>query len=505
MGIRISGMASGMDTEKIIKDLMKAQREPVNRLQRNKYSTEWKQDAYRDMNSILADLQNTMKSLRMSGSFNKKVASSENDNIASAKVVGKPSLSSYTVEVTSLAKAGTPPTAEFNTAVTDSKTAIGGSDFSFTIRKDTDGSGTIDSSDAAGVTISVAGADDSLETVVNRINSANAGVKASVFNNKLVLTSEDGKTFNVQASDSNNLNIDTSVKNSTVGTTGDTAKFKINGVEYTSATNTFSFDGIEFTLKQANVGAPVVVNTKTDEDSVYNMVKDFVDKYNAVIETINKKISEPKYKGYQPLLDEEKESLPEKTAEKMESMAKSGVLLRDPILASGLNELRRAVSTPLQVAGVNNSFDTFSEIGIGGAPSGKNAYLENGKLYIDETKLRESIRNNGDDVLKLFTNYSDEKTDLGKKYNESGVAERLYNQLNQIIDKITKEAGAAGTIADDSVLSKKIQQTDEEIDRWEDRLKMIEDRYYKQFTAMEQAMSKAQSQGSWFAQMLGQS
>ncbi|KZE48556.1 flagellar hook protein [Brevibacillus parabrevis] len=504
MGIRISGMASGMDTEKMIKDLMKAQREPVNRLQRNKYSTEWKRDAYRDMNSILAELQNTVKGLRMASSFNKKIAASENDSIASAKVVGKPSLSSYTVEVTSLAKAGTPPTAEFNTSVTDPKVAVGGSDFTFTISKDTNGDGSINGSDATGVTISVAGANDSLEAIVNKINSANAGVKASIFNNKLVMTSEDGKTFQVQASASNNLDIDTAIKTSTAGTAGEEAKFKINGVEYTSPTNTISFDGMEITLKQASAGGQVVVSTKTDEESVYNMVKDFVDKYNAIIETINKKISEPKKKGYQPLLDEEKEALPEKTAEKLEAMAKSGILLRDPILSNGLTELRRAISTPLQVTGINKAFDTLSEIGITGAPSGKNAYLENGRLYLDETKLREAIRNNGDDVLKLFTNYSDEKNDLGKKYNESGVAERLYSQLSQIMDKITKEAGAAGTIADTSALSKKIQQTDDDISRWEDRLKIIEDRYWKQFSAMEKAMSKAQSQGSWFAQMLGQ-
>ncbi|MED1722401.1 flagellar filament capping protein FliD [Brevibacillus parabrevis] len=501
MGIRISGMASGMDTEKMIKDLMKAQREPVNRLQRSKYSVEWKRDAYREMNSLLVDLQNSMKNLRLSSSFNKKTATSENESIVSAKVVGKPNLSSYTVEVISLAKAGSPPSAEFNTGITDIKSPIGGSDFTITIGKDSNGDGTIDSGDAA-IPIPLS-ATDTMEGVINKINSAKAGVKASFFNNKLVLTSEDGKQFEVKASGSNNLNMG-SVNQSTAGNTVTPATFKINGVEYSSATNSISFDGIDITLKQSNSGAPVVISTKTDEDAVFEMIKGFVDKYNAVIETINKKISEPKYKGYQPLLDEEKEALPEKTAEKMENMARSGLLLRDPILTSGLNELRRAISTPLKGASVNTSFDTLSEIGIGGAPSGKYAYQENGKLYINESKLRESIRNNGEDVLKLFTNYSDETVDLKKKYNESGVAERLFGQLKNVMDKITAEAGSAGSIYDDSSLSKKIKQTDEEIDRWEDRLKLIEDRYWKQFTAMEQAMSKAQSQGSWFAQMLGQ-
>ncbi|MGG4497729.1 flagellar filament capping protein FliD [Brevibacillus reuszeri] len=494
MGIRLSGMASGMDTEKMIKDLMKAQREPVNRLQRSKYSVEWKRDAYRDMNTLFADLQTTMKNLRMSSTFNKKTAISDNDSIASAKVVGNPTLSSYSVEVVSLAKASTPARAEFQTSVTNSKDAIGGPDFTITIKKDTNGDGTMEE-----VPLTFAGATDSIESIVNKINSSKSGVKASFFDKKLVITSEDGKEFDIVTT-TNNLNLDTN-KIYTAGTTGDPARFKINGVEYTSSTNSFSFDGIDFTLKQSNLNSPITVGTKTDEDAIFNTVKDFVDKYNAVIETINKKISETKYKGYQPLLDEEKEALSEKTAEKMETMARSGILLRDPILTNGLYELRRALSTSVQVD--TNKSLSLSQMGIGGPPSGKNAYQENGKLYINETKLRESIRNNGDDVLKLFTNYSNASTNA-EKYNASGVAERLFGQLNKIMDKVTKEAGSVGSGYDDSSLGKKLKQTNDDIERWEDRLKIIEDRYWKQFTAMEKAMSKAQSQGSWFAQMLGQ-
>ncbi|MCE0453099.1 flagellar filament capping protein FliD [Brevibacillus sp. AF8] len=490
MGIRLSGMASGMDTEKIIKDLMKAQREPVNRLQRTKYSTEWKRDAYREMNTVFADFQNSVKNLRLSSSFNKKVATSENDSIASVKVVGQTSLSSYTIEIENPAVVGKPATAAFTSTLPDTKTAIG-STFDLTLKKD---------SSAASTVVKIEDK-DTIETIIGKINNSNSGVKATYFNNQFVLSSDDGSNFTVQAPAGNSLGLKDATATKTDGTP---ASFKINGVSYTSDKNTITFDGMEISLKQANKNAPITINTKSDEDTIYNMVKDFVDKYNAVLETVNKKISEPKYKGYQPLLDEEKEALPEKTAEKMDLMAKSGILLRDPILSSALSELRRATSTPLQIDGVNKAFDTLSEIGIGGPPSGKNAYQENGKLFINETKLREAIRNNGEDVMKLFTSFSNEKNDLGKKYNESGVAERLYGQLSEVMDKIKIEAGSSGSIYDDSYLSKKIEQTNKDIDRWEDRLKMIENRYWKQFSSMEKAMSKSQSQGSWFAQMLGQ-
>jgi flagellar hook-associated protein 2 len=167
--------------------------------------------------------------------------------------------------------------------------------------------------------------------------------------------------------------------------------------------------------------------------------------------------------------------------------------------------MRRAISTALGGSGVNAAFDTLAEIGITGPPNGKYAYQENGKLYIDESKLRSAIRNNGADVQKLFTNFSS-SSDPATKYKESGVAERLYSELTKVIDKVTSEAGSTTSTStyDDSYLGRRIKETDDAIDRWEDRLKDIEDRYYKQFANMETLMSKAQSQSSWFAQMLGQ-
>jgi len=499
MGIRISGLASGMDTEKIVKDLMRAQREPVNRLHRQKSLDEWKRDAYRDINTLLAELQTTVNSIRYESSFNKKVASSENDAIVSAKATGTPKSSSYAIEVTQLAKAEMPAAVSLavDSSITSSTQAIG-SAFDFTIE---------------GQTINVTAA-DTIDSVIQKIGGAGAGVQAQFIDNKLVIKSVSGNdlggdnkfSVEVTSGDGSKLGMGTlsTVTNSSTRTAGQSANVTINGVEQTTTSNTLKYDGMEFTLKQTNIGSPLLVSTKTDEDTIYNSIKAFVDKYNASIDVINKKISEPKYKGYQPLLDEEKEALDDKTVEKMENMAKSGTLLRNPILTSVLHEMRRSISAPLTGTGVNTSFDTLSEIGIGGPPSGKYSYLENGKLYIDETKLRNAISDNGAEVIKLFTSFSS-SADAATKYNESGVAERLVDNLSKAIKDITTEAGSATTVYDDSYLSRKISKTDDEIDNWEDRLKVIEDRYYKQFTAMEQAMSKSQSQGSWFAQMLGKS
>ncbi|EMT52248.1 MULTISPECIES: flagellar filament capping protein FliD [Brevibacillus] len=508
--IRFTGMASGLDTEKMIKDLMKAQREPVNRLIRKKQTDEWKRDTYREMNKLLDELRKSVEAVRYSSNFKKKVAFSENDGLVSTKISGIPQFATYSVNVEKLAKAESPAGVSIELDnVVDKGQALGAK-----------GTLTINGVDIA---IDV---NDSITSINEKLaaqsTDKHALIEASFVNGSLVFTSKSGAELTgVDPSDSSKDNKFFSVNftadpdgtsgklkisgsvDSSLRTDGEKGIVYINGVRMETATNTVSFDGIDFTIKGTNGGSPVIVNTKTDEDAIFNQIKGFVDKYNEVIEKINAKISEPKYRSYKPLLDEEKEELPEKTAEKLEAMAKSGILLRDPILKSGLDQMRYAISAPLKVAGVNEKFDTLSEIGIGGPPSGKYAYQENGKLYINETKLREAISNNGEDVLKLFTNYSS-SNDPATKFNESGIAERLYTQLTKVIDRVTNEAGSSTFLVDDSVIGRGIKETNKEINMWEDRLKMIEDRYWKQFTAMEKAMSKFQSQGNWFAQMLGQ-
>lgn len=492
--IRFGGLASGLDTEKIVKELMKAQRAPVNKLRREKQTEEWRRDTYRDMNSLLLDLQKKVNGLRYEAEFTKKKASSSNDSIASASIAGKPQFSNYSVVVESLAKPASPASAAFTTTLADNNTAVGtGNGFSFTLN---------------GKAFSVSDT-DTIDSIITKINneSQNTKVTASYFNKQIVFTSTaTGAAANVtiDVSTANGANV---LGMSDVANTGQPAadgSVVINGTRLAISSNSFTFDGVQFTAKQAAPTQTLNVSVTKDEDAILDSIKGFVDKYNEVIDKINAKLSEKKYKGYNPLLDEEKESLKDTQIVKLEAMAKSGILLRDPMLQAGLDELRNAIALPLKgtaASPVDSAFDTLGEIGITGAPPGGTAYMEKGKLYIDENKLRAAINQNGDKVVQLFTQFSN-NIDPKEKYKESGIAERLYDSLKTTIEKVSKKAGSAGSKSEDSDIEKKLSKIDDDIDTWEDRLKVIEDRYWKKFTAMEKAISKANSQGSWFAQML---
>jgi flagellar hook-associated protein 2 len=482
--IRLGGIASGLDTDKIVKDLMKVERQPLDRLKRQKIYEEWKRDSYREMNSMLLEFQKFLDNLRLASNLDKKKVVSDNEATVAVKMNGKPALSNYTVNVIKLAEPATPASAEFtmDASIPNSTTQIG-DNFTFEVNS---------------VSISVTST-DTINSVVQKINSAGAGVKATYFNNKLVMTKEDGSTFDVTVTsgDGSKLGMGTTgtTTTSSSGQPGSQGIVEINGVTHTVSSNTFVYDGIEITLKQTTA-QPVSLSVKTDDDAVFNQIKDFVTKYNELIDKVNAKLNEKRNRDYQPLLDEEKEELPEKTAEKLEQMAKSGILQRDPILSSCLDALRTALTIPLQ--GADSAFDTLSEIGITGAPNSKYAYLDKGKLYIDEAKLRKAINENGDKVIQLFSQYSSSKS-----FNETGFAQRMYEELDKTMKLVTDRAGNTTIPIDNSVIGKNIERLNDDIKTWEDRLKAIEDRYWKKFSAMEKALAQYNSQSTWFANLMG--
>ena len=75
----------------------------------------------------------------------------------------------------------------------------------------------------------------------------------------------------------------------------------------------------------------IVVNNNTEQ--LFENIKSFIEKYNELVKTIEDKLREPKYKDYLPLTDEEREQLSDKQEEKLEEMARSGLLRNDSILS----------------------------------------------------------------------------------------------------------------------------------------------------------------------------
>src|SRR5690606_32365450 len=113
-------------------------------------------------------------------------------------------------------------------------------------------------------------------------------------------------------------------------------------------------------------------------------------------------------------------------------------------------------------------------------------------------KLREAISNNPDLVMDIFTK-SGSSADDATNYKETGVAKRLYASLNGVVSQLNEKAGYAVSVsdADNSLMGQQLRDIDERIYDMERRLLQIEDRYWREFTALEKAMERLNQQNNW--------
>lgn len=84
-GLRIAGLASGIDTESIIKDLMNAQRIPLQKLQQERQILEWKQEDYREINTALRTFRDVAFNMKLQGTYMAKNTHSSNEDAVAAE------------------------------------------------------------------------------------------------------------------------------------------------------------------------------------------------------------------------------------------------------------------------------------------------------------------------------------------------------------------------------------------------------------------------------------
>ena len=66
---RISGLASGMDIDGIVKDLMNAHRMRLNSVEQDKQIWQWRQENYRSINTALLNMRNAVFDLKQTSGF----------------------------------------------------------------------------------------------------------------------------------------------------------------------------------------------------------------------------------------------------------------------------------------------------------------------------------------------------------------------------------------------------------------------------------------------------
>ena len=106
MGIRMTGMISGLDTESIVAALMSAQKTKKTKIENKKQKLEWKQEIWSSLNTKLYSFYNTsLSKMRLQSGYNVKTASSSDSTKVKATVDNSAASGTYKIKVKALASA----------------------------------------------------------------------------------------------------------------------------------------------------------------------------------------------------------------------------------------------------------------------------------------------------------------------------------------------------------------------------------------------------------------
>ena len=460
--MRIGGLASGIDTESIIRDMMKAHRIPLDKITQKKAYTTWQMEDYRSTNNSLRKQSDKLFDTVMKQStYMKKNVSVSDEKAVSIVAKGSTSDFSGTIEVKQLATQAT-----LQSGVLTDKTGVGNKILTDEQMKNTSLNdlgifkNTGEVVNETKLNIKVPGKDvadeitfkssDTLDSVLKQINektgatafydSATGRIAISAKDSgagAIVVTGDTAEALRLK-----NPDIPTPVippgdsfpsiplnpanpEDGPKSTEGKNAEFKLNGLDTTRSSNTFTINGFEISLKQkTEAGSPVTFSSSTNTDEILDSVVAFVNDYNEMIESLNSKIKEKTYPGFHPLSAEEKADLKEKEIEQWEEKAKSGTLKADPAISSLLNNLRSVMSESVNTTDKDGKAIkmNLSDLGI---TASKN-YLDNGKLTINEDKLRAKISENPNAVYDLIG---------GRDKDNEGIAQKYRTELQDTVQR----------------------------------------------------------------------
>lgn len=506
---RISGLASGMDADELVKSMASSYYQKVTTAFQNKVKMEYKKEAYINFNSSLTSFSNKFLSAAGSNSIKAKSAFNsmsvifyDSASAASAKITAKNSASpgTHSLRVVSTAHG----------AKLDSSMKVGEGIDSSGLLSSISGLSELENKDITitftnpesqqkiDVTVSEK---DTLSSLAKKINSAGVGVKLNVseISGSLSLEStETGKNskFVFQASASfdggnsvdlfkelgfeisNDINFDYS--NNANYHKGNDAEIVIDGFKKTSSTNSFSLDGMDIDVISASAG-DFSFSVETSLDKTKENISGFVDELNNILKEIYDKVNEKPSRNYLPLTDEQKSEMKESEIALWETESRKGTMYGDSKLRNLMQDLRKAIVTPMEgsdltLADIGITMDKYS---AGTAP----------KVVIDEEKLSNALKKDPLAVENLFTS---SKADAS--FEQQGLASRMSDSISNY-NKIMREL-EYNTVG----FNKKISKLESKLLSETKKLEKKQTEYYSKIAQMETALTNMQSQSSWLSQ-----
>lgn len=514
-GTRLSGMISGMDTESLISQLMEARKTKVTKVKKQQMKQNVKQDAWKDLNSKLKNLQSKyVSTMRFSGAYAKKTTKVSDSSVASV-ITGEGAANGVQeLEVKDLAKTAYLTGGEVTTASGEKgnfnaltkmsdlginnngtfKLTVGGESKNITFGADSTISDVLNQFKDAGLNASFD--EKNQRFFISAKNSGEASdfkLEATGGNSTKALSALGLMTDEVKTEMQSKFNV-TVKGNSANKVDGQDAEIKLNGATFKSSSNTFEINGLTITANNKTTNGPVTLSTQTDTDGIYDMVKSFLKEYNTVINEIDKLYNAASAKGYEPLTSEEKDAMSDSEVEEWEKKVKDSILRRDENVGSIGDALKAAMSGGISVGGKQMYLSDFgiNTLGYFNSPDNeKNAYHidgdpDDGNTSGNADKLKAMIASDPDSTIKFFM----------------GLSQNLYGKMSDL-SKSVDGYRSFGSFYDDKKMKSDYDSYTSKITEMEQKLNDYEDKWYKKFAKMESAMAKMQAKTNALGGLIG--
>ena len=432
--INALGAGASFDTKKIVEALVEAERAPARSLiQRKIDDGDAKITGLASAASVLNKFKVTAQNLNDSRDFNTFSVNNSQTN-------------AFTATANSTARAGTNSITVSQVAQEQRSISNG---FNASNTSINDGSAIELSLTVGSATQTINVTNTSLEGTVAAINAADLGVRAELVNTgaasgnyQIQLIGESGadKAFSMTSSDG-------SLSFSNLQSATD-ANLNVNGINFTRSSNSINdiIGGVTLNLMSATEGAATLGINQNNQFAKANIV-DFVASYNEV-----------------------RTQMKELMSSEMD-----GALAGDSIIRSLERNLRNAMTSTSSTPGTNVRNLTDMGISI-------NRY---GVLELDEQKLDQALGSNYADVIKVFSANTDDQS------SSSTEAAGIAGDISKLIDDMTSSRGYFNT--QKTRLNEDAANLNTELSDLEERMEKVEDRYNRQFLAMQKIIDEMNS------------
>ncbi|MCI6283257.1 flagellar filament capping protein FliD [Selenomonas sp.] len=543
---------SGIDVDSMVKVGMMTKQNQYDKMYKEEVKNEWMKEAYADLySSVNTFNQSTLSTYKMSSTTSPMNATSSSEGIATATANADAASMSHTVNVTSLASNAYIQTGDsgikrsVSNADGSASTSIKLSDifydgtstydkdsdeaaFSFTI---SDGTGSSGKSATISFSYKEVFSDGvTLNDLASKIKNSGVNIQASYdsVNDSFSLYQKTGGSENIisldTATDANgkaiasdaaanaqrlltNLNLyevktstdssgkttqkladsaltfdSTTTSNSVAGEDG---KAVIDGKTYKTTGSKLTVNNVTYTL--GAVGS-TTVTVAQDTDKLVENVKQFVEDYNKMIDSLNSKYYETQYSDYGVLTKSQENGMTQEQITKWNEKAKSGLLYHDKQLGKIISSMREALYTPVE--GIDSSYNTMMSLGISSS-------TDQGHIKLDETKLKKAIAADPSAVRNVFaasgdvtTTNDDGTTTTTTDYSKEGVMNRISDALYKNLKTMKSYAGDSSETSDGSTLGTLIENLKTKMSDFKVQMTAYENLLYDKYDAMETAIQR---------------